>query len=345
MDSLPQQISPFLVIFILFVLGIIVRGIFVRYFNWLSKKTRAKIWEIFSNSTKGWIIPWFLSIGFYISLESWEIKPNILEVIYKVIFIVVVASFSLVVSKALSDLIVSYEEKISEVAPITGLTRNIIKVVVFLLGALIILHRLGISIAPLLTTLGIGGLAVALALQDSLKNLVAGVHIVLDKNIRVGDYIKIEDGTEGYVQDIGWRSTTIKSLPNNVIMVPNSRLAEAIVTNYYLPENKMSLKIPISVSYDTDLERVEEILVEEAKKAAGEVEGLLDEPEPFVRFIPGFGDFSLDFTLICQVKEFVDQYLVQSELRKRIFKRFKEEGIKIPFPIRTVYLEGKTEEK
>jgi small-conductance mechanosensitive channel len=100
----------------------------------------------------------------------------------------------------------------------------------------------------------------------------------------------------------------------------------------------MSLLLPISVSYDCDPDRVEEILVEEAKAGAKEIPGFLSDPEPFVRFIPGFGEFSLNFTLICQVAEFVDQYLVQHEMRKRIFKRFKREGIEIPFPIRTVYM-------
>ena len=129
-------------------------------------------------------------------------------------------------------------------------------------------------------------------------------------------------------------------LPNNIVIIPNSKLAQSIVTNYYLPEKRMSLLIPISVSYSSDPERIEKLLVEEAKKAVGEVQGLLGDPEPFVRFIPGFGESSIDFTLICQVREFVDQYPVQHELRKRIFKRFNEEGIEIPFPQRTVHLKG-----
>jgi len=134
-------------------------------------------------------------------------------------------------------------------------------------------------------------------------------------------------------------------LPNNMVIIPNSKLAQSIVTNYYLPEKRMSLLISINVSYSSDPEKVEKILVEEAKKAVGEVPGLLGDPEPFVRFIPGFGESSLDFTLICQVKEFVDQYPVQHELRKRIFKRFKKEGIEIPFPQRTVHLKEEREEQ
>jgi small-conductance mechanosensitive channel len=211
------------------------------------------------------------------------------------------------------------------------------------MGFLIILSVLGISITPLLTALGVGGLAVALALQDTLANLFAGIHILMEKAVRVGDFVKLETGQEGYVEDITWRTTRVRMLPNNIVVIPNSKLSQSVVTNYYLPEKRMSLLIPIGVSYSSDPEEVERILIDEAKKAVGEVQGLRGEPEPFVRFIPGFGESSLDFTLICQVNEFVDQYIAQHELRKRIFKRFREEGIEIPFPHRTVYLREEKE--
>jgi small-conductance mechanosensitive channel len=194
--------------------------------------------------------------------------------------------------------------------------------------------------SQIITALGVGGLAVALALQDTLANLFAGIHILMEKSIRVGDFVRLETGQEGYVEDITWRTTRIKMLPNNMVIIPNSKLSQSIMTNYYLPEKRMALLIPIGVSYSSDPEKVERILVEEAKKAVGEVPGLLGEPEPAVRFIPGFGESSLDFTLVCHVQEFTDQYPVQHELRKRIFKRFKDEGIEIPFPHRTVYLKS-----
>ena len=120
----------------------------------------------------------------------------------------------------------------------------------------------------------------------------------------------------------------------------DAKLASAIVTNYSLPETQMSLLIPVSVSYDSDPGQVEEILIEEATAAAGQVEGLLTEPAPFVRFIPGFGASSLDFTLICRVATFVDQYLAQHEIRKRILARFRKEQISIPFPQRDVHVYG-----
>ena len=134
-------------------------------------------------------------------------------------------------------------------------------------------------------------------------------------------------------------------LPNNMVVIPNSKLSQSIVTNYYLPEKSMSLLIPVGVSYSSDPEKVERVLLEETRNAIGVIPGLLGDPEPSVRFIPGFGDSSLDFTLICQVREFVDQYLVQHELRKKILKRFRAEGIEIPFPHRTIYVREESDWK
>ncbi len=164
------------------------------------------------------------------------------------------------------------------------------------------------------------------------------MHLLADRPIRVGDYVKIADTIEGFVVDVGWRSTRVRMLQNNVVVVPNKRVAESIIINYDLPEPRMSLLVPVGVAYGTDPDHVERVLVEEATRAAGEVPGLLADPPPFVRFIPGFGAYSLDFTLICQVATFVDQYAVQHELRKRILRRLRAEGIEIPFPVRTVEL-------
>jgi small-conductance mechanosensitive channel len=257
----------------------------------------------------------------------------------------VILSITIAAANLSGKIFRNYIQKSNLPIPTTGLAYGILKGSILIIGFLIILSVLGVSITPLITALGVGGLAVALALQDTLANLFAGIHILVEKAIRVGDFIKLETGQEGYVEDITWRTTRIRMLPNNIVVIPNSKLSQSVVTNYYLPEKRMSLLISIGVSYSSDPDRVETILVEEAKKAVGEIPGLLGDPEPFVRFIPGFGDSSLDFTLICQVQEFVDQYLAQHELRKRIFNRFKKEGIEIPFPHRTVYIREEKEWK
>jgi small-conductance mechanosensitive channel len=203
---------------------------------------------------------------------------------------------------------------------------------------LILLYHFGVSITPILTAFGVGGLAVALALQDTLSNLFAGFYISVAGQVRLGDYIKLNTSEEGYVTDISWRSTTIRALANNLIIIPNSKLAQAVVTNYYLPERRVSLGIPVSVTYDSDPDVVERVLLEEAKGAAGSVAGLLADPAPSVQLIPGFGESGLSFTVGYSVSEFADQYRVQHELRKRILKRFRAEGIQMPYPTRTVYL-------
>src|SRR5205809_942833 len=164
------------------------------------------------------------------------------------------------------------------------------------------------------------------------------LHPLDAKPIRAGDYVKVADAVEGYVVDIGWRSTRVRMLQNTVVVVPNKKVAESVITNFDLPEPSMALSIRVSVSYRSDPDRVERVLVDEATKATGQIRGLLAEPAPFARLIPGFGESSLDFTLNCQVASFVDQYLVQHELRKRILRRLRAEGIEIPYPTRAAEL-------
>jgi small-conductance mechanosensitive channel len=284
-----------------------------------------------------------LALALYVALGTSTFPARYVDYGLKALYIIIILSVTLAAANLASGIVQLAIQRSAVSVPATGISRTIINVTILALGFLVILHGLGISITPLITALGVGGLAVALALQDTLANLFAGMHILVEKPLRIGDYIELDTGQKGYVDDIGWRTTRIRMLGNNIVVVPNNKLSQSIITNYYLPEKRMSLLIPVGVSYDADPEKVERILIEETEKAAGEVPGLLKEPAPFVRFIPGFGDSSLDFTLICQVSEFVDQYLAQHELRKRIFKRFNEEGIEIPFPIRTVYLKQEQE--
>jgi small-conductance mechanosensitive channel len=208
------------------------------------------------------------------------------------------------------------------------------------LAVVVILENLGISLKAVWTTLGVGSIAVALALQETLSNFFAGVYLLVDRPINPGDYVKLDAGQEGYVVRVGWRSTWISTLSNNRVVVPNATMAKAVITNYSVPIPRMSLSIKISVAYGTDPGRVEQVVLEEVRAAAaGGLDGLLLEPAPSVQLIPGFGDSTLDFTLGVQVRQFVDQYSVQSELRKRILARFELEGIEMPFPTRTINLE------
>ncbi len=303
----------------------------------LTSKTKFRFDDVLIRSLKSSVVLWCLLLGIYIALNFVSLPDKILALTQKILLVLVLFTAFLFLARFLGDLIQIYEDKIKGALPGASIFKNLIKGFVLVIGFLMILHTIGISITPLITTLGIGGLAVALALQDTLANLFAGLHIVATKKVRPGDYIKIETGEEGYVTDITWRDTTIRQLPNNIVIIPNSKLASAIVTNYYFPERELAVLVQVGVSYDSDLEKVEKVTIEVAKEVMQEVSGGVPEFNPFIRYHT-FDDFSINFTVILRAKEFVDQYLVKHEFVKRLKKRYDQEGIEIPFPIRTVFL-------
>jgi small-conductance mechanosensitive channel len=281
---------------------------------------------------------WCFVLGFFVAIDLVELPGRLAVPLRAILEAAIIVSVTVTAASVLSSLAAAASERRAITVGVTGLFRTAVRAVILSIGLLVLLDSLGIQITPLLTALGVGGLAVALALQDTLSNLFAGVHLLADRPIRVGDYVRIAESIEGHVVDVGWRSTRVKMLANNVVIVPNKKVAESIITNYDMPERRMALVLPVSVGYGSDPDRVETVLKSEAVAAAREVPGLLAEPEPLVRLIPGFGAYALEFTLICHVASFVDQYLVQHELRKRILRRLRAEGIEVPVPVRAIEL-------
>ena len=317
---------------------LLIRKLFFKVIHRWSQGTDLNLGMIIINSIKTPSIKWCIALGLFSGISLSEIPAKYVIYINKLIYVILIFSVTLALSNLAVRLIQYFMQKSSLSLQTTGLAFFILNAVIFITGFLFILSVLGIPITPVITALGVGGIAVALALKDTLTNLFAGIHILLEKSIRVGDFVKLESGQEGQIEDMTWRTARIRTISNNTVIIPNSKLSQSIVINYFLPEETMALQIPISVGYSSDIEKVENILLDISKKAAGEVTGLLDRPEPVVRFIPGFMSSSLDFTLICHIKEFKFTNIVQHELRKRILRRFREEGIEIPYPHRTVYL-------
>lgn len=321
--------------------GTLLAGWFGRHllFRWLtalSAKSKGRFDDLLVEALRGPFILWVLILAIHIASLTASFPDRVTQMIGKILLILWIISLTVVASRLAGSLVKYYGNNLAAALPVTTLTQSLVRLAVAIAGILVLLDTLHISVAPILTALGVGGIAVALALQDTLTNLFAGFYVSIAGQVRVGDYIKLETGNEGYVVDISWRSTTLRALPNNMIVVPNAKLAQVIVTNFNLPERRMGFGIPVSVSYDSDIDQVERILLEVATQSAGEIPGLLADPAPAVRFMPGFGPSSLDFTLLCQVAEFVDQYAVQSELRKRILRKFRQEGIEIPYPVQTI---------
>ena len=248
-----------------------------------------------------------------VALNLFPLRPKLLAVLNRAIYVASLAVALYYGSQATQLLLNQWLAKSEGSEAMREPTRFLIRALFAVVGVMILLENLGISLTALWTTLGVGSVAVALALQDTLSNFFGGVYLRLDRPVReLGDYVKLGTGEEGYVVQMGWRSTRIRTLSNNIVVIPNSKLATATITNYSLPEPQMSLGIQVRVSYGSDPEQVERILVEVATKAAKEINVLQQDPPPSVQFLPGFGESSLNFTLNCRVKSYADQYLVQA---------------------------------
>ncbi len=278
---------------------------------------------------------WSLLIGVWLSAGYWPLTAEAHLVIGRVAFVLGAFSVTFALAALASQSVDSYGSLISPVLPVSSLTRNVAWALIVTIGLLVILNGLGLSITPMLTALGVGGLAVALALQEPLANFFAGLFITLAGQIRVGDYVKLDSGQEGYVSDFSWRSTRLRMLANNLIVVPNAKLAQAIVVNHHLPAQDLAVLVDVGVDYASDLRHVERVVMEVGADVMTQVPGGVPEFEPFIRYHT-FGDSSINFTVILRAKEFVDQYLIKHEFVKRLHARFNQEQIVIPFPIRTM---------
>ena len=215
--------------------------------------------------------------------------------------------------------------------------RRVLPITIYAAGALVAIDSIGISISPILAGLGIGGLAVALAVQPTLSNFFAGTYVVTEGELKEGDFIELEGGPSGYVEEVGWRSTKIRSRFNNLVIIPNSRMAESIVTNYFSPTPAMNVIVTGGVAYESNLVDVEKYALEEARTVIEESEKAIKGTEPSFGF-SNFGDSNVDFYVFLQAIDRAGTFGLRSELIKRIHDRFNREGIEINYPVRKLIL-------
>ena len=216
-----------------------------------------------------------------------------------------------------------------------------VSVFVFILAGIGILSYLRIEITPIVATLGIGGLAIGLALQNTLTNFFAGLHLISDRPIDVGDFIELEGvikdtDVSGYVEDIGWRSTRIRTRMDNVIVIPNGKLSESLIVNDSLPSKDMKLYVTCGVAYESDLEEVERVVKEVGRRIQETVRGAVREyvPEMYYR---KFGESNIDFRVTLRIERWEDRYAVTHAFIKELKKTFDERGIEISWPIQKIY--------
>jgi small-conductance mechanosensitive channel len=330
-----ELVLPVGVLLLVLVCGFALRALLFKRLTQWAQQTKHDLDDIIISAIKGPFLIWFLMLGIYIALQFPKLPPNMVITAGKILLALGLFSATLVAANISSGVISHYTGKFGPNLPGATLTRTISRIIIFTVGILVILNALGISITPIIATLGVGGLAVALALQDTLSNLFAGFHIITNRIVRVGDYIKIESGQEGYVVDVNWRTTKVKMLDNNTILIPNSKLTQTNVTNYYLPDKDLAVLVNVGVHYNSDLKHVEQVTCEVAKEVMREVNGGVPDFEPFLRY-NAFGDSSIQFTVSLMGKEYFDQYLIKHEFIKRLHQRYLKEGIVIPYPTRAI---------
>ena len=324
-------------------LGILLEFLVVRRAHKLAERTRFKWDDLLIGSLRGVATTWAGAGGVYLALNVGTADPRLVSVVQSVLMVLVLGSVVIAGMRGVGGAVEMVSGRTGGAIKSPTLVVNLARIAVGVLGLFIILQNLGIDITAAVTALGIGGIAIALALQDTLGNLFAGVQIIVSGQVRQRDYICLSSGEEGWVTDVKGRNTTIQTFPDgNLVIVPNSLLASSIVKNFSMPRKALWVTLEVGVSYDSDLGHVEEVALDVANQVLSEGGGGVTGYEPIVRFHT-FGDSSINFDVRMMVREFESQGPVKHEFIKRLHQRFGDEGIEIPFPIRTVMMGGGSE--
>lgn len=329
-----KKLGDFLPLFIVcggFVFGLLFDRIVLRRLRRLATKTPWEGDEIILHSLRHLAVYLFTLASAYYAVVTSPLKRATQAEIKQVLQIAFIFVGIVFLARLAVGFIGLYARRSEGLARTTTIFTTMTRVVVYSIGALIMLQALNISITPILTALGVGGLAIALALQDTLANLFAGLHILASRPVRPGDYIRLESGQEGYVCDISWRNTTIRGLANHMVVIPNSKLASAIIVNFNQPDKEIGISVPVAVAYESDLALVEELARETGLRVMQEVEGGVPTFEPSVRF-QTIGENGVQLSVNLRAREFSTQYLLRHEFIKRLHTRLREAGIAIPPP-------------
>jgi len=342
-------IGAVIIVIATYIFGIIVK-LFIRHIaKKLTKKTKTSLDDELLQAMEKPILWGITIIGVFIAMFT----VSVLDAYHSKIFvfgkIVGILWGCWAVIRIIKALFNWYKDEISVMTKTEmddkymHIFQRVINIAIFAVASMLLLSALGIQITPLIASLGIGGLAIALALKDTLENFFSGFYMISDRAVEIGDYVEIEApaGTvKGHIEDIGWRTSKLKTLTNNYVIVPNSQFANATVINYQAPKPEMSLVIPVGVSYDSDLDLVEKVTLEVIEQTHKNVDGGVKDAKPIIRF-KEFADSSINLIAIIRIKDPAKQGFVRHEFIKMLKKRYDKEGIDIPFPIRTVHMHNK----
>jgi len=317
------------------VLGLLARPALLPFLARAAQRSAWKYDDLAVEALRSPLVLWFALGGVYAAVEILRLPEKADRALTQVLLVVAILS----VTWALARFTVrALRTGASEgTLQSVSLIANVAAAGVWVVGMLVVLERLGISITPIVTALGVGGLAVALALQDTLANLFAGIRILAARKLRPGDYVRLDSGDEGYVLDITWAQTTIRHPLNHLVIVPNAKLASAISTNYNLPDSEQIVPVKLGVAHGSDLAQVERVTLEVARESQRLTPGGVAAHEPLVRF-NAFGESAIEFNVILRAAHFDQRGLLTHDFLTRVYARYRAEGIALPQAVRVVRL-------
>jgi MscS family membrane protein len=301
----------------------------------LTKKTKTKVDDIIIKSFSSIIFYVILLVGIQTGLSQFQLQTDVFQNIVSTLLVIIVSIFLFKIIGHFAELWIKewkFKTKTTADERLIPFLQKILKAIVIILAVIFIFSAWNINISPFLATAGIAGLAIGLAVKDSLSNILGGLQLVLDRTFKVGDKVELESGEMGVILDIGLRSTKMKTYDNEVIYIPNGFLANAKIKNFTHPDVSIRVNVEFGVSYGSDTEKVRQVVLDAVRK----IDTVIEEPEPIVQFLK-MSDFSLDFIARAWVDEYIKAFSTKVRMTDEIYNALNRAGISIPFPTRTVY--------
>ncbi|NJD60181.1 MAG: mechanosensitive ion channel family protein, partial [Anaerolineae bacterium] len=326
--------------FVLLTLTLLARLFFLILYS-VAKRTGTKYDEQYLRSIKPYL-SWLLVVV-VLSIATIRLQflsPALKQWLAQIYYGVIVALIVISLWKLVDIFNLWYQEKVKDQNERGGkeavvlLGERAVRTLLVLVGLIIILDHLGFNITALVTAIGIGGLAISLAAQDTIANMISGVIILIDQPFRTGDRIEIQElNTWGDVVSIGLRSTRIRTLDNRLVIVPNRGISNNQVVNYTYPDPRYRIETHVDVAYGSDLRTVREIIINSLKG----VEGVLPDKPVDVLFME-MGDTAMILRVRWWIESYVDARRSTDRVNEHIYQALEQAGIDMPFPTMTVEL-------
>lgn len=335
---LNQMIHPVLFILAGFIMGFIGDKILLRRLQRRAVYAGWKANRVILDSLSGMPLLWSTLAGIYGGLVYSPFTPEQVQFWLRVLLVPFILSITVFVIRLGVGFIDYSNEARGDSVATVSLSRSLIKAIVFLTGVLVLLQSLGISITPIIAALGISGIAVSLAMEETLSNVFSGLYIIFSKQVQPGDYVRMKiderDHIKGYIIDITWRCTKIRVVPDRVIQdnqlgivtVPNSRMASDIVVMHYRTNREQEMLLDLRIAAGVDLDRLEQMTIDVATRVTRSFFPDVSDVAPVVRFW-GLSPTAIDLTLAMYGNELLDAHLLQHEVIKHLYKRYQDEGI------------------